>query len=66
MERYDGENGITTDDKGIARGESQPGGGRGPSIAWFRDPSGNILSVLERRWTRQRTTHEPWVRPRSR
>ncbi|HEY8198623.1 MAG TPA: VOC family protein [Candidatus Limnocylindrales bacterium] len=49
MERYNGENGITTDDKGIARGESQPGGGRGPSIAWFRDPSGNILSVLEGR-----------------
>ena len=23
------------------------GGGPGPSIAWFRDPSGNILAVLE-------------------
>ncbi len=49
MEHYNGEIGITTDDKGIARGEGQPGGGRGPSIAWFRDPSGNILSVLESR-----------------
>jgi len=32
---------VKTDAKGIARG------GGGPSIAWFRDPSGNILSVLE-------------------
>lgn len=30
-----------TDAKGIARG-----GTRGPDIAWFRDPSGNVLSVL--------------------
>ena len=49
MEHYNGENGITTDAKGIARGESEPGGSPGPSIAWFRDPSGNILSVLEGR-----------------
>jgi hypothetical protein len=26
-------------------GIAQPGGG--PRIAWFRDPAGNILSVLE-------------------
>lgn len=32
-----------TDAKGISRG------GGGPTIAWFRDPSGNILSVLERK-----------------
>lgn len=32
-----------TDDKGIARGiESN----MGPDIAWFKDPAGNILSVL--------------------
>jgi catechol 2,3-dioxygenase-like lactoylglutathione lyase family enzyme len=31
---------IKTDPKGIARGE-------GPLIAWFKDPAGNILSVLE-------------------
>jgi predicted enzyme related to lactoylglutathione lyase len=31
---------IKTDAKGIFRGE-------GPLIAWFKDPAGNILSVLE-------------------
>jgi catechol 2,3-dioxygenase-like lactoylglutathione lyase family enzyme len=31
------------DAKGIARGKAA---GRGPDIAWFKDPSGNILSVL--------------------
>jgi predicted enzyme related to lactoylglutathione lyase len=31
---------VKTDAKGISTGE-------GPRIAWFRDPSGNILSVLE-------------------
>jgi catechol 2,3-dioxygenase-like lactoylglutathione lyase family enzyme len=31
---------MKTDAKGVVRGEKQ-----GPSIAWFRDPSGNILSV---------------------
>ncbi len=31
---------LKTDAKGIARGE-------GPNIAWFKDPAGNILSVLE-------------------
>ena len=31
------------DDKGIARGKSRD---QGPDIAWFLDPSGNILSVL--------------------
>ena len=29
---------IKTDEKGIARGK--------PAIAWFKDPAGNILSVL--------------------
>jgi catechol 2,3-dioxygenase-like lactoylglutathione lyase family enzyme len=33
---------IRTDAKGICRGD-----GRGPVIAWFKDPAGNILSVLE-------------------
>ena len=32
---------IKTDARGIARGEY------GPPIAWFKDPAGNILSVLE-------------------
>ena len=44
MEHYNGENGIQTDPKGVARGDKQ---GQGPSIAWFRDPSGNIVSVME-------------------
>ena len=39
FEKYDG----MTDEKGIARGISQ---NRGPDIAWFKDPAGNILSVL--------------------
>ena len=38
FERYDGE--LQTDEKGIFRGG-------GPLIAWFTDPAGNILSVLE-------------------
>lgn len=46
LEHYDGEQGIKTDAKGIARGGS--GVNEGPSIAWFKDPSGNIVSVLER------------------
>jgi catechol 2,3-dioxygenase-like lactoylglutathione lyase family enzyme len=33
---------MKTDAKGVVRGDN-----RGPSIAWFRDPSGNIVSVLE-------------------
>ncbi len=38
FEHYEGD--LETDEKGIFRGE-------GPTIAWFRDPAGNILSVLE-------------------
>jgi catechol 2,3-dioxygenase-like lactoylglutathione lyase family enzyme len=33
---------LNTNEKGILRGE-----GRGPDIAWFKDPAGNILSVLQ-------------------
>jgi len=40
FEQYDG----MTDEKGIARGLSA---NRGPDIAWFKDPAGNILSVLQ-------------------
>jgi len=39
FEHYDLE-GLKTDEHGIARGE-------GPDIAWFKDPAGNILSVLD-------------------
>ena len=41
LERYEM---AHQDDKGIARGKSV---NMGPDIAWFLDPSGNILSVLE-------------------
>lgn len=43
FEKYD-EGMIKTDEKGIARGRAE---NNGPDIAWFKDPSGNILSVLE-------------------
>lgn len=33
---------FKTDAKGIVRGN-----GRGPDIAWFSDPAGNIISVLK-------------------
>jgi catechol 2,3-dioxygenase-like lactoylglutathione lyase family enzyme len=39
FERYDG---FEQDDKGIFREQ-------GPYIAWFKDPSGNVLSVLQER-----------------
>jgi predicted enzyme related to lactoylglutathione lyase len=32
---------LKTDPQGIARGNG------GPTIAWFKDPAGNILSVLQ-------------------
>lgn len=39
FEQYSGE--IKTDKKGICRE------GGGPLIAWFKDPAGNVLSVLQ-------------------
>ena len=42
LEHYDMPD-IKTDERGIARGP------HGPIIAWFKDPAGNILSVLEER-----------------
>jgi catechol 2,3-dioxygenase-like lactoylglutathione lyase family enzyme len=38
FEQYDE---FDQDEKGVARGN------QGPAIAWFKDPAGNILSVLE-------------------
>jgi len=38
FERYEG---FGQDEKGIARGPE------GPPIAWFTDPAGNVLAVLE-------------------
>jgi predicted enzyme related to lactoylglutathione lyase len=40
FEQYGGE--IKTNEKGISISPA------GPKIAWFKDPSGNILSVLEK------------------
>lgn len=37
FERYEG---FEQDEKGVARGP-------GPAIAWFKDPAGNILSVIQ-------------------
>ncbi|MGH8940009.1 MAG: VOC family protein [Actinomycetes bacterium] len=40
FERYEGTD-IETDAKGVFRGG-------GPLIAWFKDPAGNVLSVIQR------------------
>ena len=40
FERYEG---TPHDERGIVRGPAESG----PPIAWFKDPAGNILSVLE-------------------
>lgn len=40
FEQYEG----LTDEKGVARGLEID---RGPNIAWFKDPAGNILSILQ-------------------
>jgi hypothetical protein len=40
MERCPAAMGLNQDAKGIMRGN-------GPTIAWFKDPAGNILSVIE-------------------
>ena len=42
FESYKGE--METDKKGIFRGAES---GNGPNIAWFKDPAGNFLSVIE-------------------
>lgn len=39
FEQYDGQ--IKTDEKGISRNNG------GPTIAWFKDPAGNIFSLIE-------------------
>jgi len=38
--RVEQDEGFEQDEKGIVRGP-------GPAIAWFKDPAGNILSVLQ-------------------
>ena len=41
FERYEG---MPQDDAGIMRGKAAQ---MGPDIAWFKDPAGNVLSVLQ-------------------
>lgn len=41
FERYEG---MSQDEKGISRGLSH---NMGPDIAWFKDPAGNILAILQ-------------------
>ena len=43
FEQYDLGNGAKTDEKGVMRGKES---NMGPDIAWFKDPSGNIFSVI--------------------
>lgn len=44
FEQYDLGGGAVTDEAGILRGKSAK---MGPDIAWFKDPAGNVFSVLE-------------------
>lgn len=41
LEKYDH---MYQDEKGITRGKAE---NMGPDIAWFKDPAGNILSILQ-------------------
>ena len=45
FEHYDMGPGMKQDEKGILRGLAMQ---KGPDIAWFTDPAGNILSVIEK------------------
>jgi predicted enzyme related to lactoylglutathione lyase len=40
FEQYDGEEDVFTDEKGIAEAG-------GVKVAWFKDPAGNLLQVIE-------------------
>jgi len=42
--RFEFYSGMPQDEKGVMRGKSK---NMGPNIAWFKDPAGNILSILE-------------------
>lgn len=44
FEHYDLGGGAVTGEDGILRGKSA---GQGPDIAWFKDPSQNIIAVME-------------------
>ena len=42
FETYEGE--LETDENNVMRGKDN---GDGPNIAWFKDPAGNFISVIE-------------------
>ena len=44
FERYDLGEDMKQDDSGVVRGKAA---NMGPDIAWFEDPAGNVLAVLE-------------------
>ena len=44
FERYDLGNGAEQDTKGVLRGRTA---NMGPDIAWFKDPAGNVLAILQ-------------------
>lgn len=44
FEHYKLEGGAEQDEKGVLRGRAA---NMGPDIAWFKDPAGNVLSVLQ-------------------
>ena len=44
FEQYHRED-LRQDEGGVARGRSA---GMGPDIAWFTDPAGNVLSVMQK------------------
>jgi predicted enzyme related to lactoylglutathione lyase len=45
FEQYDFP-GFKTDEKGVLRGLAT---GKGPNAAWFKDPAGNIFSILQKK-----------------
>jgi catechol 2,3-dioxygenase-like lactoylglutathione lyase family enzyme len=44
FDHYDLGGGAETDEKGVLRGLAA---NMGPDIAWFKDPAGNVLSVIQ-------------------
>lgn len=44
FEEIDFGNGAKTDEKSIMRGKAAS---QGPDIAWFKDPAGNFIAVIE-------------------
>lgn len=42
--RFEHYEGMGQDEKGILRGKAED---KGPDIAWFKDPAGNVLSILQ-------------------